>query len=94
MRIAAVVEPSQQSQAQKYVLLFGVLLLFTAVVIGGYVLSRSLASRGKPPTDADRERKLDDLLLEGRISEKTYERLRKKYAAGAETPKPPRPRKK
>ncbi|PIO06524.1 hypothetical protein COT29_00645 [Candidatus Micrarchaeota archaeon CG08_land_8_20_14_0_20_59_11] len=86
LRVSAVVEQSQPSM-QRYVVLFGVLLLFAAVAIGGFFLSRSFAGRRKPPTDADRERGLDDLLLSGKVSEKTYERLRKKYGGAPSAPK-------
>ncbi|VVB67967.1 Lon protease [Candidatus Norongarragalina meridionalis] len=89
LRVSAVIETTQPPQTQKYVVLFGILLLFAAVAVGGFVLSRSLANRRKPPSNADRERELDDLLLERKISEKTYERLRRKYEA-AVAPKPPR----
>ena len=93
MRISAVVE-QQPPQTQKYVVLFGVVLLFAAVVIGSFLLSRALANRRKPPSNEQRERELDDLLLERKISEKTYERLRKKYGGSAKAPKPPRPSRK
>lgn len=59
----------------------GIGLLLAGVLAAGWLLIalRSHYSHSKPLSGDERLRRLDDLLLRERISERTYERLRKKY---------------
>ena len=73
------VEPSGDSTRLYFLLAFVVLVIL--IVISVLFVRARLREREPPLTDEERARKLDDLLLRGRISESTYERLRAKYSA-------------
>ncbi len=86
------VEPNGDSARLYFVFAFVVLVIL--VIISVLFVRARLREREPPLTDEERSRRLDDLLLRGRISEATYGRLRAKYsAAGKAALKPPKKRK-
>ncbi|MFH0973857.1 MAG: hypothetical protein V1817_03675, partial [Candidatus Micrarchaeota archaeon] len=84
-------EPSGDSTRFYFIVAFVVLVIL--VITSVLFVRARLREREPPLTDEERARKLDDLLLRGRISESTYERLRAKYSAAKAALKPTKKRK-
>jgi len=77
----------------RVLILGGIGVIAIAIIIGILAVRLKIRERAKPLTDEERLRKLDDLLLKGGLSEKTYDRLRSKYAAPEAKLEPRRKRK-
>jgi predicted S18 family serine protease len=73
------IEKTGGGEAKNY-LLIAFVVLVALVVISVFFVRARLRERAPPLSDEERERRLDEALLRGRISESTYERLRAKYA--------------
>ena len=68
-------------------------VLVALIVLSVLFVRAKLRGREPPLSNEERERKLDDLLLKGRISEAAYERLRGKYVTTAKKAEPRKKRK-
>lgn len=77
----------------RVIILAGIGVIVIAIITSVVLVRLKIRSRAKPLTDEQRVEKLDDLLLRGELSEKTYDRLRAKYAAAEAKPEPRRKRK-
>ncbi|MBI5228516.1 hypothetical protein HY991_00280, partial [Candidatus Micrarchaeota archaeon] len=79
-RIEVSISPIGKPEANKLLILMGIITVAAVLVAAVALIVVIARQRSKPLGFKEKLDRLDELLLEGKISEKTYERLAEKYS--------------